>query len=403
MSELTKQSQATVKQNNLRLCLKIISEYGPLSRAEIVRKTRISKPTISHLVEELMEKGIVQETGISKMGPGRKAALIEFNSRKKYFLAFEMGRAGYKIAYSDLKAQIACKTGGAFEPRDDIRKRIATLKKAMRSTMREAGLSVRDILKVICMAPGVFSQDGTSYRIFYGYETLHEEDLKREFSDFLPLELKLEHSTKLALFGEKCCGLARDRQNVVYIDFAYGLACSIMINGNMYFGPSNSAGEIGYFYSSIEEFRRARIEPFSFGMLENRISGKALAERVLKEARAKTPFLNAGPPGEDRVSAKTLFDAAKDGNKRARKILDESFSYFNMALANIVNLITPELVILGGGFSRAGGLLRDLIGDSLEGKVLRMPDILVSELTTDASVLGGLHYLRGCTDFISEL
>ncbi|GAG55936.1 unnamed protein product [marine sediment metagenome] len=159
---------------------------------------------------------------------------------------------------------------------------------------------------------------------------------------------------------------------MVYIDFAYGLGCALMIGGNIHFGTSGCAGEIGYSYSTPEEFWGSTIKPYQFGRLEQWISGKALQERgaasLRENGRGKIAELAQGKTAL--VTGKTVFEAYRLGDPAARTIMEEAFGYFNQALCNIINLLAPELVILGGGFSRAGEVLIDLISNT-EGAIAK--------------------------------
>jgi predicted NBD/HSP70 family sugar kinase len=215
----------------------------------------------------------------------------------------------------------------------------------------------------------------------------------------------MHHSTKLSLLGEKIAGKARGYDNVLYIDFAYGLGCAVMIDGKIYFGSQASAGEIGYFYSSLDEFRISSVKPYQLGCLENRLSGKALQDRAAEilgqGGEGRIADLMEGESGG--LSGKIIFDAYRIGDPDATKILEEAFAYFNMALCNIINLLAPELVILGGGFSRAGAVLTDLILREIQDRVLVMPRIEVSELKNQASLIGGIQYLIDHTDLLAEL
>ena len=103
---LEKKSQSDIKTNNLNLVLKTIIKNEPLSRADIVRITKISKPTVSNLIDELLKRNLISEVGIGVSSGGRKPILLKFNNTKNFFLAFEMGRGGYRIAISDLKGKI---------------------------------------------------------------------------------------------------------------------------------------------------------------------------------------------------------------------------------------------------------------------------------------------------------
>jgi glucokinase len=229
--------------------------------------------------------------------------------------------------------------------------------------------------------------------------------MKAYFQDIFHHEVIFDHSTKLSLLGEKMMGKARDYGNVLYIDFAYGLGCSFMINGNVYFGSNNSAGEIGYFYSSLDEFKSFTIVPYKLGALELNMSGFSLRKKAIQamEGNRQSRINDLVQGDQSRVTAKTVFQAAMEGDRIASNILKESFSYFNMALCNVINMLTPEVVILGGGFSNAGDFLLKLIEDEIGDKVLMMPKLLISDLKNNASIIGGIHYLIHRTDFLNEL
>ena len=403
--QLTKQSQSHIRDNNVRLILNTLIHNEPLSRADIVRHTHISKPTVSALIDELMDRDIVHEIGEGRSRGGRKPMLLRFNSSKKHFMAFEMGRVGYRVAVSDLKGGVLKKKEGEFNKGMSFRDRIDVIRTCVVSTIDETGIAPESILKIICIAPGVYVEGGREMKWFPGIGTEEPGDIKEALRDLLLHEVIIDHSTKLSLLGEKVAGKARDRSNVVYIDFAYGLGCSVMINGDIYFGPNNSAGEIGYFFSSIEEFRRGRIVPYEFGALEKNISGMALQRKGEEAARryGDTLLGRITEEGEEGITARAVFKAAAQGDPVAYSILKESFCYFNMALCNIINMLTPEIVIFGGGFSRAGNFLLSLIQNEISDKVLFMPELQTSDLANDASIIGGIHYLINTTDYYTEL
>ena len=440
MKELTKQSQSNVKDNNLRLILNTIIQNEPLSRADIVRSTQISKPTVSGLTDELIRRGIVSEIGMGHSQGGRKPILLRFNSTLKYFAAFEMGRVGYRIAISDLKGTLLRKIDGEYSPEIGLRERLEMMRDDVLSLIEELSLGLKDILKIICIAPGVYVEKGQemkwypatavsargtterseategspSGRVPFGTTEgsargttgdNEPEDMKAYFEDIFHHEVIFDHSTKLSLLGEKMVGKARGYRNVLYIDFAYGLGCSFMINGNVYFGSNNSAGEIGYFYSSLDEFKSFTIVPYELGALELNMSGFALQKKAVEaiEGNEQNRINDLVQGDISRITAKTVFKAAMEGDRIAGNILKKSFRYFNMAFCNVINMLTPEVVILGGGFSNAGDFLLKLIEDEIGDKVLMMPKLLISDLKNNASIIGGVHYLIHRTDFLNEL
>jgi predicted NBD/HSP70 family sugar kinase len=397
MEKLTKQSQSNVKDNNLRLILNTIIQNESLSRADIVRATQISKPTVSGLTDELIRRGFVSEIGMGHSQGGRKPILLRFNSTLKYFVAFEMGRVGYRIAISDLKGTLLRKSAGEYSPKIGLHERLEMMKEGVLGLIEELSIGLKDILKIICIAPGVYAEKATADK--------EPEDIKAYFQDIFHHEVIFDHSTKLSLLGEKMVGKARGYRNVLYVDFAYGLGCSLMINGNVYFGSKNSAGEIGYFYSSLDEFKSFTIVPYELGALELNMSGFSLRKKAVEaiEGNEQSRITDLVHGDKSRITAKIVFKAAMEGDRIACNLLKESFSYFNMALCNVINMLTPEVVILGGGFSNAGDFLLKLIEDEIGDKVLMMPKLLISDLKNNASIIGGVHYLIHRTDFLNEL
>jgi N-acetylglucosamine repressor len=402
---LTKQSQVNVKENNLRLVLATVIKHEPLSRADIVRHTHISKPAISNLIDDLIGRGIISEIGEGQSSGGRKPILLRFNSGLRFFLAFEMGRTGYRVAVSDLKGRFVAHREGIFQNNSSIADRLAVLKENLFAVMDEIQIGEQDLLRIICIAPGIYVEKGKALKWTPNYQEAAGQDLSDYFRSVFSREVVMHHSTKLSLLGEKIAGKARGYDNVLYIDFAYGLGCAVMIDGKIYFGSQASAGEIGYFYSSLDEFKKSPVIPYQLGCLENRISGKALqdkaAEILRRGGNGRIAELMQGESG--RLGGKVIFDAYRLGDPVAAKILRETFAYFDMALCNIINLLAPELVILGGGFSRAGEVLTDLVLREIRDRVLVMPRLEVSELKNEASLIGGVQYLIDHTDLLAEL
>ncbi len=403
--QLTKQSQASVKTNNLRLILSTIIRHDPLSRADLVRRTHISKPTVSSLIDALLKRGIISEIGVGESKGDRKPILIHFNRTSRYFLAFEMGRASYRIALADLKGTILQKTGGEFPGEATFGERLELLHTCIGDILNAEGTVPEKILKMICIAPGIYVGEGNELRWYPGNAKNDPEDITRYFQGLFHCEIMIEHSTKLSLLGEKVAGKAKHHQNVLYIDFAYGLGSAIMINGTVYSGPNKSAGEIGYFYSNPDEFKSGSIVPYEFGALEKKISGKALQmrgrEAAVKHSHTKISELAGGNIRS--ITSKTVFQAAMQKDPVAYTILSDSFTYFNMALSNMINMLDPELVIFGGGFSNAGNFLLEFIENEIKNKVLIMPLLEVSDLRNDSCILGAVQFLINKTDYLTEL
>ena len=400
-----KQSQRDVKKNNLNLILNTIIKHEPLSRADIVRITKISKPTVSNLIDYLLQREIINEIGIGESRGGRKPILIRFNNLRKYIVATDLGREDCTVAISDLKGNILEKAYEKFKKEDRLNDKLKIAKDLIHLLIKSLKIEPNLIFKISCIAPVVYAEQGKELK--WSPENTHNEgaDIKNYFESEFHVAVIINHSTKLSLLGEKVTGKAKGYKNVLYIDFAYGLGCSFMIDGNIYFGINNSAGEFGYFYSSLQEFMNNTVKPYEFGCLEKRISGYALQNKGLEKVKEnpQSRILQLAQGDQNKITGRTVFQAAIEGDQEAIEILKSSFGYFNMALANIINLLTPEIVIFGGGFSNAGNFLLELIDGEIKDKVLFMPKFEISELKKDASIVGAIHYLLNNTDLLEEI
>lgn len=404
MDTICKQLQTDIKKNNLKLIIDTILKHEPLSRADIVRLTKISKPTVSSLIEDLIKRNIVTEIGIGKSKGGRKPILIKFNSTKKLILAVDIGREDLTIAVSDLKGNINSRSNYSFDRNYSLQERLIITKQKIMDLVSETNINMDSIFKITCIAPGIYVEKGRELKWNPASNKSENYDIKTFFKEEFKIDSIINHSTKLSLLGEKVAGKAKDYNNVVYIDFAYGLGCSIMIDGNIYFGKNNSAGEFGYFYSNTKEFKKFEVVPYEFGALEKIISGYALQTKAIKAIRnnKKSLILDLAQGNPNNITGKLIFHAAMMNDPLAVSILKESFLHFNMALANIINLLTPELVIFGGGFSNAGEYLLNLIKNDIKDKVLFLPRLEISDLKKDASIIGAIHYLVDNIDYLND-
>jgi len=275
---LEKQSQSNVKLNNLRLILKMLIQHDTLSRADLVRLTYISKPTVSNLIEELINLNLVREVGAGVSKTGRKPILLKFNSTLKYFLVFTIGREEYHVAVADLKGQICESYIGEFSISQSYHDRLSLLKVSMQNLLDRLHISHDKLLKIHGAAPGVFIEKDQALS-WSGHEIPKDQDTQTYLENIFQTPVILNHSSKIALYGEKIAGMARDANHAVYIDIGYGLGCSFMFNNQVYFGANNSAGEIGYVYSDLKEFENYKLAPYGWGALETIISGKAFQQK----------------------------------------------------------------------------------------------------------------------------
>ena len=215
---------------------------------------------------------------------------------------------------------------------------------------------------------------------------LHNAPLQHMLSDRLDLPVRLEHDAKAAALGEFHYGAGRGQQSMVYIVLGTGVGGAIIMDGQLYRGTHNSAGEVGH----ITLDRHG--DPCSCGCrgcVETYVSGPALVRRYLRalERAGKT-----GPHKAMAVSGEQVAHLARGGDALATQVLAEAGQALGIAVASMAMILDIELYVVGSSVARAGDLLlvpaREAVPHHCFGSVSRRLRIVTTELWDDGPILG---------------
>lgn len=216
--------------------------------------------------------------------------------------------------------------------------------------------------------------------------------LKANLEAHFDLPIIIENDVNLAALGELWFGTERQVENLVLIAIGTGIGAGIIIDGTLYRGAQEAAGEIGY-YPLGRQFLGRHYE--DFGAFESIASGTGIANRARQLLADKLPVeeLNA-------VTTEGVFEAARNGSAWATEIMLETVDYLAMAVATTSALLNPELVILGGGLSRSADILIGPLRERIHGVIPVVPTIQASTLGYKAVVMGTIaRILHNTTDF----
>ncbi|HEY5638726.1 MAG TPA: ROK family protein [Dehalococcoidia bacterium] len=170
----------------------------------------------------------------------------------------------------------------------------------------------------------------------------------------LGVTVRLENDANAAALGENVYGAGRGTRHMLYITVSTGVGAGIVADGRLYGGAKGSAGEIGH---TIVDPSGPRCGCGNSGCLESLSSGTAIARRAEEVAeRGESGALAAIKAREGRLSARLVADAARDGDAASAAIYEEAGRFLGIALANAVNLLSPEAIVLGGGVMQAKDL-----------------------------------------------
>ena len=179
--------------------------------------------------------------------------------------------------------------------------------------------------------------------------------LRDRLAEGLGLPVAIDNDANCAVLGEWWCGAAAGTRNAIGFTIGTGIGGGIIIDGRLYHGASDCAGEIGH--TTIDSNGR-RCACGNYGCLEAYASGPAIARRAVEaiEAGAESG-LRSMAGGLAAITAQTVYDAAHQGDELAREVVHDTAHFLGAGVANLVNIFNPEVVVVCGGVTRAGDLL----------------------------------------------
>jgi predicted NBD/HSP70 family sugar kinase len=358
MSSTPRATPPLLKHLNERTVLEEIRAGAPISRAQISRRSGISKPTVSLALQSLLDAGLVREARVRPDGPGYGAVYFEPVAEAALVLGLDLGARFVRGAVCDL--------GGAIRARQDVELAVAdaadatdAIGRLRDSLLGTAALDRRLVDTVIVGVPGVVAEDGT-LKLVENVAGLEGRRFAEELEHALGLPVTLENDINLAAIGEQWRGVAGGVSDFVFLSIGTGMGAGLVLGGELHRGRNGAAGELDFALGELGE----ALDP--------------AAPQVAELARERTGL--ADPPA--------LFAAARAGDRSARAVVEEVARRIALHLAPVAAVADVELVVLGGGIGANGDLLLDPVGRLLAEWLPFPPRVAVSTLG-EAAVLTG--------------
>jgi predicted NBD/HSP70 family sugar kinase len=362
---------------NERAVFERIRESGPVSRPQLAKATGLSKPTISLALADLERCGLVRPVGHRIGNTGRAAVLYEMRPEAGWVIAVDIGRAWIRLALANLAGEVVARRNEKSQA-GAAKTLVAQISKLVRSLAADAGVPYERITFTVIGSPGFVDRHSGTIRLAPNLAGWGEPGVLDALREKLGPSFAIENDVKLATLAEQAHGQGKAVSNFVFVSIGTGIGMGIVIDGRLYRGWRGAAGEIG-FLPLGEPDAASRSGMQRRGWLES----VAAADGVVATAR------ELGMSG--RVTAKQVFEAARNGEPRALEVVRIETEYLARAIAALTSVIDPELVVLGGGIGGNGDLLIKPIEKRLRALLrLPAPSMVVSSLGDDAVVLGAL-------------
>ncbi len=364
--------------------------HGPASNADIAERLSISLPTSLNIVEELLENGLVEKTGIGTSSGGRKPVLIGLKENSLYSLGIHSGRHTTRMAvYNNSNHNIS----GSVELKIDLTNRdeyVNEVFKRSEELVNQAAIDTRKLLCVGIVMPGMINSDEGKNFTHLNFGTIATSEI---FENKFNRPVFIDNDAKAIAHAELRFGKARGLKNVLVVFLEWGLGLGIVINGKIYRGSSGFAGELSHI-PAVDN--KIYCQCGKQGCLETIASGAAIA-RMAKEGieTGNLPELRGLKADEaDRIETEAIVNAANNGDHYAIKILSEIGLNLGKGLSGLLQLFNPERVILSGKVCEARQYIVTPIQQSLNTycipKMMEKTEVVVSELGSDRGILGAV-------------
>ncbi|MBZ4683841.1 MAG: transcriptional regulator/sugar kinase [Fusobacteriales bacterium] len=335
-----------IKSINISGILEIIRAKGPISRADIAKLTSLTPASISKTTKKLIEIGLLEETGIGQTTGGRPPIMLKLKSKAAYIIGVYMGPKSLEFILADLDGSVIAEKKFILKNHSKdyiLSNLILNLKEIINSTEEEIfgiGIAMNGIVDI---------NKGIS--IFSPHYEWKNVKLEKILEKELKLPVIIDNDVRAMARGEGKFGVAKDSKNFLVVNISEGIGSALMVNGEVYTGGNYSAGEIGHIV--VEEHSTKRCSCGNYGCLEALASTNAIIENIKYKliTGEQSKYLNP-----EEIDLDKIIKAAKKGDRLARDVIIEKAKYVGKALATVINIVNPNLIVIIGDINKIEGL-----------------------------------------------
>lgn len=344
----------TMKESNQRLILKTIKKYSPISRADLSKKLGISAPTISKNADYLIEKGLIYEAGIGISSGGRKPVELAFNFNYRFMIALIIRQNLIRVSLANLDFEVLAMSEVDVEvPNLSADEILHQIKLMMKELLIKPKLELDKIACISLSVPGVVETNNKIKSKIIPQINGHK--LAEKLRGYYQTDVIISNDTNAKAVASYF-SISNHYNNVVYLSTNdYGVGGGLILNGKLYKGSDNGAGEFGDIVIPVLNRDKQEItyEIFESIVSKNRVTDKLISESRAKEDDSYKEMLDK----KGLIDYHTVRLFALDGNNIAIDLIHDISQYYALVMKQIVSTLNPDVIILGGTILNLGGVL----------------------------------------------
>ena len=382
---------ADVKLINRGVIFRTIRDANFISRAELAKKSGLNPATVTHIVRELIDQGLIEDTGNTKSQGGRPSSLLQVRSEAGYVIAVHLDRYFMRAMITNLNLGerveselVATRSTSSSEIN------ISSLLDLIDGLIKKSGIDISKLLGIGICSPGPLDSKKGILLSPPNFPGWPDTPIRKLVQDRFHLHTFLDQNANACAYAEKLFGEDRESDNFVFILAETGLSGGIFIEGDVYRGETDIAGEIGH---TTIDFNGPQCSCGNYGCLELYASPQAVEQYVSDQIKSgRKSSVCPDRKAAEAVSFEDITVEARKNDPVCLEAIGAMTKAFSIGVANIINTFDPSAVVIGGQIALAQDFMRGPIEASIRsrtimGKTNPVP-LYFSQLGQDVQIIG---------------
>jgi len=371
-----------LRQTNAQILLQLLREKGPCSKADLVRASGLSAPSVTNVVAHLALAGLVEPIGEGDSTGGRPPDLLRFRAERGCVGAVELGPDFLLFLLADLDGREIVETKISVErPSSSPPEVCDKISQAVRHLLHQQQLTEEQLLGIVVGVPAIVNVREGIVRALSVLKGWNNVPLGTMLAKEFKCPVTIENDTNLAAQGEYYRGAAKGEKDFVFITIGEGVGAGIFVNGSIYRGSQWTAGEIGYL--RVPSVSREHPAVHKYGKIEKLLG----APGILKSWQSDRQRSRTHPKVE---CAADVFDLAAAGNAEAKRLLRQRANLLADIVLDLALVLNPSVILLGGEVGNHPRLLQE-VEELLKGSEYPIVRVGLSALGSSAVLWGAIH------------
>ncbi|EKN64162.1 ROK family protein [Neobacillus bataviensis LMG 21833] len=377
-----------LKEYQMNKLINFIREQGPISRVELSKRLGISQPTVTRMIEKLIQEQLVIENGLGHSSGGRRPVLLSINRTCCYSIGIEIGRSAVKMAITDLSGNMITYQIKETNNKGSMTDIILYIRESTEKMLVEEKIDQSKLLGVGIGIPGPINESREGFITIPNFYDVTNVPLRRMLQNAFTIPVTLDVNANVAALAERWFGKGVRSNHFVYIMADAGIGSGIIVNGELHRGNHRESGLIGH--STVDMFGD-RCSCGNYGCLETLVSTTKIIKNVCDQLEINPHEKQLFFENRENLTFEDIVFSLQSGSSITQKVVEEAGQFLGIGVANVISFFDPEMIVIGGRLIQLGDIFLDALRKAVQSRVVgtggKYTPIMVTD-SYDGVVLG---------------